>query len=330
MRVLAWHVHGSWMTSFVAGPHEYLVPVLPDRGPDGRGRARTFPWPDSVVEVTPEALRSSRFEVVVLQRPHEAALLEEWTGLRAGVDVPALYVEHNTPRGDVAGWRHPLADGKDVPVVHVTAFNAAMWDTGIAPTLVVDHGVPDPGLRWTGEDRSLAVCVNEPVRRWRVAGMDLAARVGEVAPLHVYGMGLAALPDALRANGFDPGRVAGLHEDLPQAELHATLGRHRAYLHPYRWTSLGLALIEAMMLGLPPLVLAATAAPGAVPPGAGVVSDDVGALRRAAARLLDHPDEARDLGRAAREHALARFGLDRFLRDWDQVLRAAVEGEVTS
>ena len=34
MRVLIWHVHGSWATSFVAGDHDYLVPVTEDRGPD--------------------------------------------------------------------------------------------------------------------------------------------------------------------------------------------------------------------------------------------------------------------------------------------------------
>ena len=53
MRILLWHVHGSWTTAFVQGPHTYVVPVTPDRGPDGLGRARTFDWPDSVVEVPP-------------------------------------------------------------------------------------------------------------------------------------------------------------------------------------------------------------------------------------------------------------------------------------
>ena len=56
MRVLVWHVHGSWTTALVHGRHEYLVPVLPDRGPDGRGRARTWEWPESAIEVT--ALRT--------------------------------------------------------------------------------------------------------------------------------------------------------------------------------------------------------------------------------------------------------------------------------
>ena len=44
MRILLWHVHGSWTTAFVQGGHEYLVPVTGDRGPYGLGRARTYPW----------------------------------------------------------------------------------------------------------------------------------------------------------------------------------------------------------------------------------------------------------------------------------------------
>ena len=52
MKVLLWHVHGSWTTAFVQGRHEYLLPVTPDRGPDGLGRARTWDWPASAREVT--------------------------------------------------------------------------------------------------------------------------------------------------------------------------------------------------------------------------------------------------------------------------------------
>ena len=56
-RVLMWHVHGSYCTSLVAGGHDYVVPVIPGRGADGRGRARTWTWPENVVELPPERLR---------------------------------------------------------------------------------------------------------------------------------------------------------------------------------------------------------------------------------------------------------------------------------
>jgi outer membrane murein-binding lipoprotein Lpp len=320
MRLLVWHVHGSWMTALVQGRHEYLVPLVPGRGPDGRGRAQTWDWPASVAEVTPEQLRSREKapDVVLLQREQDAELLERWSGLRAGVDVPAVHVEHNTPRGDVTDWRHPLADQTRVPIVHVTHFNAAAWDNGRAPVHVIEHGVLDHGHTWTGENARLSMSVNEPVRRSRVAGMDLAARVAEQVPVDVYGMQVDALPAHL------PAFAGGRHDDLPQHELHARMADHRAYLHTYRWTSLGLSLLEAMTLGSPVIVLAATAAPEAVPPSAGVVSSDVRELVAAARRLVNDPEQAAAMGTAARAHALKYFSLDRFLSDWDQLLEGVV------
>jgi glycosyltransferase involved in cell wall biosynthesis len=109
-------------------------------------------------------------------------------------------------------------------------------------------------------------------------------------------------------------------EELAQADLHKRMAEHRAYLHPYRWTSLGLALLEAMTLGMPVLVLAATAAPEAVPPDAGLVTADVDALAAAARALVADPDLARAQGEAGRRYALERFGLFRFLSDWDRLL----------
>ncbi len=315
MRVLIWHVHGSWTTSFVQGSHEYLLPLTADRGPDGRGRAQTWEWPSQAREVAVEALAESDFDVVVLQRPEELKLLQRWTGLRAGIDVPAVYVEHNAPTGAAASSRHPMAEQTDIPVGHVTAFNAMMWDCGSAPTVVIEHGVVDPGPLYTGERESLAVVVNEPVRRWRVAGTDLVLQIAEHVDVEVYGMGMAALVQ--RAPQLS-GRV---HDDFPQAQMHAELARHRAYLHPYRWTSLGLALIEAMTLGQPVLALSTTEAPVAVPEAAGVVSNDLPTLMHAARRWMNHPQEARERGAAARKFALQRYGLPRFLEDWDAVLR---------
>ncbi|MGL5850134.1 MAG: glycosyltransferase [Phycicoccus sp.] len=326
MRILVWHVHGSYATAFVAGGHDYLVPVLPGRGPDGRGRAQTWDWPERVREVTPQALREEPVDLVVLQRPHEAELLRQWTGWRVGRDVPALYLEHDTPRGPAASTEHwTVRDDRlrEVPVVHVTHFNALAWDHRGRPTTVVEHGIHDPGPLWTGTDHSLGVVVNEPVRRERIAGTDVVLRLAADVPLRVYGMGtdeLGAVAQARGLAGLDRSRCA----DLPQREMHAALARQRAYLHPYRWTSLGLSLIEAMAMGMPVLALAATAAPEAVPAAAGVVTTDVERLRTAAKRLLADEGEARERGAAARQHALSAFGLERFLADWDRTMKEVV------
>ena len=315
MRVLLWHVHGAWTTAFVHGDHEYVVPVLPDRGPDGVGIARTYEWPrDRVTELPPEALREEEFDVVLLQRPHELEhLAEDWLGRRPGRDLPAVYVEHNAPQGRIAEMRHPAADRDDLLLVHVTHFNALFWDAGGTPTRVIEHGIVDPGHRYSGELPRGAVVINEARRRARVTGTDLLDRFAEAAPLDVF--------------GIDAASVGGI-EDLPQAELHDAMARRRVYLHPIRWTSLGLSLIEAMQLGMPVVALGTTEAHEAVPAQAGAVSTRLDVLAREMRRLIDDPDEARARGDAARAAALERYGLERFLGDWDDVLHRvrATEG----
>ncbi|GAA4845389.1 glycosyltransferase [Saccharopolyspora rosea] len=308
MRILVWHVHGSWTTSFVHGGHSYLVPVTPNRDADGRGRARTFRWPPDAVEITPDELRDTDVDVVVLQRPHEFELTEKWLGRRPGRDVPAVFVEHNAPRGEAASSRHPLADRTDVPVVHVTHFNRVFWDTGRAPVRVVEHGIVDPGHRYTGELPRAAAVINEPVRRTRVAGTDLLPGIAAAAPLDVFGMGVRGLSCAVG------------HEDLPQHRMHAELAARRVYVHPYRWTSLGLSLLEAMHLGMPVVALAATEAVEAVPREAGVLSTNPDELAAAVGRFVDDPDLARRCGTAARAAVRHRYGLDRFLAAWDELL----------
>ena len=74
---------------------------------------------------------------------------------------------------------------------------------------------------------------------------------------------------------------------------------------------------------MPVVVLGATEAWRAVPPAAGVISSDVDELVAVARRLLADPREAAERGLAARESALSRYGLKRFLADWDEVLESS-------
>ncbi|WP_171107541.1 MULTISPECIES: glycosyltransferase [Streptomyces] len=316
MNILLWHVHGSWTTAFVQGPHTYLVPVTPDRDADGIGRARTFIWPASVRELTPAQLRDADVDMVVLQRPHERELAERWLGgRRPGRDLPAVYLEHNAPDGDVPTTRHPFADRDDLTLVHVTHFNRLFWDCGSTRTEVIEHGIVDPGHQYTGRLPRAAVVVNEPVRRGRYTGTDLLPELARAAPLDVFGMRTEGLADHL-----DLPEERCRSADLPQSELHAAMAERRLYLHPVRWTSLGLSLLEAMHLGMPVVALATTEAVEAVPPDAGTLSTRPEVLARAARRYLEEPEAAAEDGARARQAALERYGLKRFLDDWERLL----------
>jgi hypothetical protein len=307
VNILVWHVHGAWTTSFVHGRHRYLVPVDDERGPYGLGRARTYHWPAAAVEVTPGDVATTDVDVVVAQRPEELALAASWLG---GRRVPIVYVEHNTPKGEVPFTRHPMADRDDVRLVHVTHFNELFWDNGSTRTAVIEHGVVPPAAEYTGELAHIAVVTNEPVRRGRVTGTDLLGRFAPVAPLDVFGMGVAPLG----------GGAVTAYDDARQDQMHQLIARRRLYLHLCRWTSLGLSLIEAMLIGLPVVALAVTEAVRAVPAEAGILSTRVDDLVDGARWLIDDPDAAHRIGKAGRDAVRDRYGLDRFLDDWDHLL----------
>jgi glycosyltransferase involved in cell wall biosynthesis len=213
--------------------------------------------------------------------------------------------------------RHPAADRDDLLVCHVTHFNRLFWDTGTTPTRIIEHGVVDPGYRYTGELAHAAVVINEARRRGRVTGTDLLRRLGDAAPIDLFGMDAANVPDGGAG-------VRGI-DNVPQTALHDEMARRRVYLHPIRWTSLGLSLIEAMHLGMPVVALATTEAPEAVPAQAGVVSTRVDALADGVRRFVAEPERAREAGLAARAAALERYGLERFLADWDELLEEVAD-----
>jgi hypothetical protein len=309
--ILAWHVHGSWMQALVSGRHRYLIPVNAARDADGRGLLGRD-WPRAR-EIDADRLRDEDVDLVVLQRPEEIELTERWTGRRPGVDVAAVFVEHNTPRPFAVDSAHPLAGRSDIPVVHVTDFNRLMWDNGKAPTLVINHGIADPGLRYSGEVAAAATMINEPLRRWRTVGADLLVPLAARVPIDVWGIGTPALADrkwhGVRAQG-----------DVPGPQLWHDVAQRRVFLHTARWTSLGLSLLEAMFLGMPVVAVASTMAPLVVPAEAGVVSADVETLASALERFVSDPPAAGAAGKAARDFAMAHFSLDRFLRDWDRLI----------
>ncbi|MCG5431680.1 glycosyltransferase [Mycobacterium sp. MYCO198283] len=308
--VVLWHVHGSWTESFVQGRHDYLIPRNAAGDADGRGLCGRH-WPNAR-EVPADRLADEPVDLVILQRPAELDLAQRWLGRRPGIDVPAVFVEHNAPRPSPTDSVHPLAERADIPLVHVTDFNRLMWDNGRAPTLTIDHGIIDPGERYTGELPAAAALINEPVRRGRVVGTDLLPRLGAAVPVDVWGMGTEELDD-------HGGTVRG-HGDLAPPALHDEVSRRRVYVHTARWTSLGLSLLEAMHLGMPVVAVASTMAPLAVPSEAGVVSADPDTLAQALSRYVADPELARTAGKSARAFVLAHYGLARFLADWDRLI----------
>ena len=78
------------------------------------------------------------------------------------------------------------------------------------------------------------------------------------------------------------------------------------------------------MIGLP--VLAASGVPDVVRHGIdGFVEADIGCLVERMHELAADRQRAALLGAAAREHATARFGMDRFVADWNRLFNELLQ-----
>jgi len=184
------------------------------------------------------------------------------------------------------------------------------------PTKVIEHTVAiDPSIRYSGQLARGITVVNGMQKRPRIAGYDLFldARMG--IPLDAVGMETEAF--------------GGLG-DIPYRHLHRRVADYRFLFSPMRYTSLPLAVIEAMTIGMPVVALATTALPTVIEHGvSGYVSCDMDELTHHMRALLADRALAERLGANARRVALDRFNLTRFIREWNAAF-AEVIGPVFS
>ena len=306
VRVLTWHVHGSYLDSLIQTGHEFYLPVKDVDG-ERRGGVDDWPWPrDRVHEVPEGEVRDLDVDVVLFQ--HVRNWREDGPRILSDEQLrgPRIYVEHDPPLDDPTEMRHPV-DDPDVLLVHVTAFNRLMWDSGTTPTRVIEHGLVDPGVRWTGELERGLVVINDIGTRGRRIGRDIHDRMRARVPLDLVGM-----------NSTEHG---GLGE-VRRADLPSFSARYRFFFHPVRYTSFGMAVCEAMLIGMPIVSLATTEMPTVLEDGrSGITGTDPEHLIEGAEELLRDRALAARLGEAGRTIARERFGIDRFVRDWDRAFR---------
>ena len=308
LRILTRHVHGNYLWYLSQVPHDWFLVTDAERSPHHGGRSGTLPWGPNVHEVAQDAVKHERFDVVLFQSRREW-LEEQHVVLSAEQRrLPRIYLEHDPPQQHPTDTLHWM-DDPSVLLVHVTAFNALMWNSGSVPTRVIEHGVKLLAeAAYSGERPSGLVVVNNIARRGRRLGLDVYAQVARQVPLSLIGM-----------NSVD----AGGEGEVPNAELPARMAAHRFFFNPIRYTSLGLAVIEAMMVGTPVVALATTELVSVIDDGRnGLIDTRVPRLVDGMRHLLADPQEARRLGEAGRRTALERFGIERFVADWMAALRA--------
>lgn len=305
LRVLTWHVHGNYLYNLTQVPHDFFLVADAQRSTHHSGRCGVLPWGDNVHEVREESVATEHFDVVCYQhraqweRDRLLVLTEEQRAL------PRVVIEHDPPPEHPTDQRH-WCDDPGALIVHVTHFNSLMWDNGEIPWRVVEHGVkPLASPAWRGDITRGLVVVNHLRTRGRKLGADLYEEVGAQVPLQLVGMDSESMGGAGEVQQFD---------------LPAVMAAHRFFFNPIRYTSLGLAVVEALHAGLPVVGLATTELASVIDSGNnGFVDTRLPRLVGVMRELLRDRALAGLWGEAGQRLARERFGIDRFVADWLEV-----------
>src|SRR5690606_37056235 len=101
---------------------------------------------------------------------------------------------------------------------------------------------------------------------------------------------------------------------------------YRFFFNPIRYTSLGLAVLEAMMLGVPVVALATTELAVTIQNGKnGFIHTDVNYLKEKMNLLLEDRELAKKIGEEGRKTALELFNIQRFTMEWYNLFEKAIK-----
>jgi glycosyltransferase involved in cell wall biosynthesis len=301
LKIFTWHIHGSYLYYLSQGNYDIYIPVDKTRG-DGFGGKGTIPFGKNVHEIPANEVRHANFDVILFQSQKNYLIDQHILFSPEQHRLPKVYLEHDPPRNTPTDTCH-VVDDPDMTLVHVTNFNQLMWNNNHTPSCVIEHGVVTPDVSYTGTlDRGIVV-INNIHKRGRRLGLDLFLEARKHVPLDLVGMGAS--------------EVEGLGE-VPLAELPEFISKYRFFFNPIRYTSLGLSVCEAMMIGLPIVGMATTEMVTVVQNGvSGFLHTDLNEVVRAMKILLDDPSIAHQWGQSARSTAMERFNIKRFAEDWE-------------
>lgn len=316
LRVLTWHIHGSYLYYLTQTPCTFYLPYKNSKEEGYGARTQSFPWGDNVVSVPAEYVKNLEFDCILFQS--KKAYLEDQYELLSEEQraLPKIYLEHDPPREVPTDTKH-VVDDPEMLLVHVTHFNNLMWDNNRTPSTVIEHGVMvDPNVEYTGELEKGIVVINGIKKRGRRLGLDVFEKVRKEVPLDIVGM-------------FSED-VGGLGE-INNRKLSQFTSKYRFFFNPIRYTSLGLSVCEAMMTGIPVVGLATTEMVVTVKNDySGYVHTDVDFLIDKMKMLLENPAKARELGQGAQQTANEKFNIERFKKDWLQTFQQVVKRNAVS
>ncbi len=315
LKIFTWHIHGSYLYYLSQGNYNIYIPVNKEKSEGYYGRGETFPFGDNVIEVPASSVKDMCFDCILYQT-NRNYLVDQYEILSEEQrQLPRIYLEHDPPARHPTDAKH-VVDDPAVVMVHVTHFNRLMWWNNNRVIKVIEHGVKGSTVDYSGELEKGVVVINHLYQRGRKLGADIFEEVKKYVPLDLVGMGTSEY------GGL--GEV--LHPGLP-----SFISRYRFFFNPIRYTSMGLAVCEAMMQGMPVVALATTEYPAVLEDRvSGFISNDIDYLVNSMQRLLSNHSLATAIGARGKKVAEKKFNLKRFIQEWEDTFRLAINHNIST
>lgn len=132
LRILTWHIHGSYLYYLTQVPHQFYLPVKPGKPEGYGGRLPGFDWGENVHDMAADEVRHQPFDCILFQS-RKNYLEDQFEILsEAQRQLPRIYLEHDPPQAHPTNTTHIVNDPK-ILLVQVTHFNDLMWDCGVTP-----------------------------------------------------------------------------------------------------------------------------------------------------------------------------------------------------
>lgn len=312
-KIFTWHIHGTYLYYLAQGNYDLYIPTKEDKPEGYYGKGETFPFGDNVYEVPAAEVKNLELDCILFQSKNNYQSDQYEILSPEQRELPKIYLEHDPPQEVPTDTKH-VVDDPDVLLIHVTHFNKLMWDNNNTPVRVIDHGIVAPKATWSGELERGIVVINNIQTRGRRLGLDVFLELQKQVPLDLIGMGTEEL-----------GLGEVKHPQLPEF-----ISKYRFFFNPIRYTSLGLAVLEAMRTGIPVVGLATTELVTVIQNGvSGYVHTDINYLADKMNALLNDKQLAEKLGKEGQKIVKERFNITRFTKDWEETFQRVISARAS-
>lgn len=319
LNIFTWNIHGTYLSTLVRTGHNFYMPIKEGRPYNYDGKTPGYEWPDTVHEISVDEIKNINYDLIIFHTPQQVFEEQNLVLSEGQRKLPKIYIVHSPFREDPRNNPEKQKtlekiDNEVLPqvnaIVHTTKYNFNQW-TDIFPQTkekshIIYHGIPTSKVKWTGEiPKAISAVYNLPERT--ECGPDIYQEVASQVPITLY--------------GFNSERFGGFGQ-LSNDKLQMEFAKHRVYFNSTRASSVPMAMLEAMSIGMPIVSTATTELPDIIKDGAnGFISSDTNVLAEKLKLLINDIGLAKKLGQKAQKTIKDNFSIKRFIKEWNNLFK---------